>query len=72
MKFSVHPIGWVRKTRSKTTLVLYKKYQNDLAGFEKLSEIWVIWWFHRNDTPRLRSTLKVHPKGNPARRCGRT
>jgi tRNA (Thr-GGU) A37 N-methylase len=26
----------------------------------------VLWWFDRNDTPHMRSTLKVHPKGNPA------
>ena len=35
-------------------------------GVEKLSEIWVIWWFNRNDNPRMRSNLKVHPRGNPA------
>lgn len=32
----------------------------------KQSKIWVIWWFHCNDTPRMRSTLKVHPRGNLA------
>ncbi|HVO94595.1 MAG TPA: tRNA (N6-threonylcarbamoyladenosine(37)-N6)-methyltransferase TrmO [Terriglobales bacterium] len=66
MKFDVRPIGWVRKTQTKTRIVLYKKYQAGLEGIERRSEIWVLWWFHRNDNSRMRSTLKVHPRGNPA------
>jgi tRNA-Thr(GGU) m(6)t(6)A37 methyltransferase TsaA len=34
---------------------------------EKQSEIWVLWWFDRNDTPEKRSVLQVHPQGNPQR-----
>jgi tRNA-Thr(GGU) m(6)t(6)A37 methyltransferase TsaA len=66
MNFTLRPIGWIRKTKSKTKIVLYKKYQPGLMGVVKLSEIWVFWWFHRNDNPRMRSILKVHPRGNPA------
>ncbi|HZD42136.1 MAG TPA: tRNA (N6-threonylcarbamoyladenosine(37)-N6)-methyltransferase TrmO [Terriglobales bacterium] len=66
MKYLVHPIGWIRKTRRKTQIVLYKKYQPGLAGLEPLSDISVLWWFHRNDTSAKRSILKVHPRGNPA------
>lgn len=66
MKFSVHPIGWIRKTRRKTRIVLYKKYRPGLAGVEPRSEICVLWWFHRNDTSTRRSILEVHPRGNPA------
>ncbi|HXV48129.1 MAG TPA: TrmO family methyltransferase, partial [Candidatus Binatia bacterium] len=66
MKFILRPIGRIRKTRTKTTIALYKKYQPGLMGVEKLSEIWVFWWFNRNDNPRMRSILKVHPRGNPA------
>jgi tRNA-Thr(GGU) m(6)t(6)A37 methyltransferase TsaA len=66
MKLTLRPIGSIRKTRTKTKIVLYKKYQPGLAGVEQLSEIWVLWWFDRNDTAPMRSTLKVHPKGNPA------
>ena len=65
MRFTLYPIGFIRKTKTKTKIVLYKKYESGLAGVEKLSEIWVLWWFHRNDTPRTRATLKVHPRGNP-------
>ena len=24
----------------------------------------VVWWFHKNDTPKKRAVLKVHPRGN--------
>lgn len=66
MKLKLRPIGRIRKTKTKTTIALYKKYQPGLMGVEKHSEIWVIWWFSRNDNPRMRSILKVHPRGNPA------
>jgi tRNA-Thr(GGU) m(6)t(6)A37 methyltransferase TsaA len=66
MKFELRPIGWIRKTKTKTRIVLYKKFQTGLAGVENKTEIWVLWWFHRNDNPRMRSTLKVHPRGDPA------
>jgi tRNA-Thr(GGU) m(6)t(6)A37 methyltransferase TsaA len=66
MTFTLYPVGWIRRTKTKTRIFIYKKYKAGLMLFEKLSEIWVLWWFDRNDTPRMRSTLKVHPKGNPA------
>jgi tRNA-Thr(GGU) m(6)t(6)A37 methyltransferase TsaA len=65
-EFSVHPIGYVRKAEGRTTIVLDKKYQPGLLRFEKLSEVWVLWWFDRNDTPEKRSVLQVHPRGNPS------
>jgi tRNA-Thr(GGU) m(6)t(6)A37 methyltransferase TsaA len=64
-EFKVHPIGYVRKTEDKTTIVLDKKYEPGLLRMEKQSEIWVLWWFDRNDTPEKRSILQVHPRGNP-------
>ena len=66
MKFELHPIGWIRKTKTKTRIVVYKKFQTGLAGIEKKTEIWVLWWFYRNDNRRMRSTLKIHPRGDPA------
>jgi len=66
MKFELRPIGWIRKTKAGTRIVLYKKYQPGLAGVDKKSDLWVLWWFHRNDTPQRRAVLKVHPKGDPA------
>jgi len=54
------------ENKKKTLIVLYKKFQPGLAGVKKNSEIWVICGFHHNDNPRMRSTLKVHPRGDPA------
>lgn len=64
--YTLYPIGWVRKAEGKTTIVIDKKYQPALLGVEELSEIWVLYWFDRNDTPARRSILQVHPRGNPA------
>ena len=64
-EFKVHPIGYVRKADGKTTIVLDKKYEPGLLRMETQSEIWVLWWFDRNDTPEKRSILQVHPRGNP-------
>lgn len=64
-EFKVYPIGYVKKADGKTLIVLDKKYESGLLRLEKLSEIWVLWWFDKNDTPEKRSILQVHPQGNP-------
>lgn len=63
-KFTVHPIGWIRKSEGRTTIVVDKKYQAGLLGLEQFPEVWVLYWFDRNDTPEKRSILQVHPRGN--------
>lgn len=65
-EFKVYPIGHVRKAGGQTTIVLEPKYQPALLGMDAQDEIWVIWWFDRNDTPEQRSILQVHPRGNSA------
>ncbi len=64
-EFKVYPIGYVRKADGRSTIVVNKKFLPALLGVDKLSEIWVLWWFDRNDTPEKRSILQVHPGGNP-------
>ncbi|MBN2296579.1 MAG: tRNA (N6-threonylcarbamoyladenosine(37)-N6)-methyltransferase TrmO [Pirellulales bacterium] len=63
-EFKVYPIGYVRKSQGKTTIVVDKKFQAGLMGLEKFPEVWVLYWFDRNDTPEKRSILQVHPRGN--------
>ena len=65
-EFTVYPIGYVRKAEGRTTIVLEEKYRPALLGVGDLNEIWVLWWFDRNDTPEKRAILQVHPRGNPA------
>ncbi len=64
-EFTMHPIGYVKKPEGRTLIVLDKKYEPALLGVSELSEIWVLWWFDRNDNPEKRSILQVHPRGNP-------
>lgn len=64
-QFTVHPIGWVRMADGHTKIVVDQKYQPALLGLEQFSEVWVLYWFDRNDTPEKRSVLQVHPGGNP-------
>jgi tRNA-Thr(GGU) m(6)t(6)A37 methyltransferase TsaA len=63
--YEVRPIGWVRKSNGRTTLEVGKEYQAALLGVEKLDEIWVLYWFDRNDSLEQRAILQVHPRGNP-------
>lgn len=63
-QFTVYPIGWVRKEGGRTMIEIDKKYQPGLMGLENFSQVWVLYWFDRNDTPEKRSTLQVHPQGN--------
>ena len=68
--YTVTPIGWVRKSEGRTTIVVDKKYQEGLLGLDRFPEVWVLYWFDRNDTPEKRSILQVHPRGdknNPIR-----
>ena len=64
-EFHVHPIGYVRESEERTTIVIDKQYEAGLLRLEGLSHIWVLWWFDKNDTPEKRSILQVHPQGNP-------
>ncbi|TNG03170.1 MAG: tRNA (N6-threonylcarbamoyladenosine(37)-N6)-methyltransferase TrmO [Gammaproteobacteria bacterium] len=63
--YEVSPIGWIRKSNDRTILEVNKEYQAALLGVERLEEIWVLYWFDRNDTPEQRSILQVHPRANP-------
>lgn len=66
--FKVYPIGKVLKKDGRTFIVLDKQYKAGLKGLEKHSYVHVVYWFDRNDTPRKRAVLQVHPradKNNP-------
>jgi len=68
--FTVYPIGKVVRQEGRTLIVVDKKYQEGLMGMEEFSEVTVVYWFDRNDTPENRAILKVHPRGdenNPLR-----
>ena len=63
--YEVYPIGKVVRREGRTLIVVDKKYQEGLMGMEEFSEVTVVYWFDRNDTPKQRAILQVHPHGNP-------
>ncbi len=63
-KFILRPIGSVHKENGRTTLCLNEGVKPALRGLDGFSHVWVLWWFDRNDTPKKRSVLQVHPRGN--------
>ncbi len=65
-KFSVDQIGRVERRAGKIYITVEPALAAGLEGIESFSHLWVIYWFHGNDTPEKRRTLKVHPRGNPA------
>ncbi len=58
----LRPIGLVHKEKAQTSLILNKEFEPALLGLDGFSHVWVLWWFDRNDTPKKRSTLQVHPR----------
>ena len=64
--YQVHPIGWIRKQPGRTVIEVNREYVPALLGVDQLDSIWVLYWFDRNDTPRQRAILQVHPRRDPA------
>lgn len=64
--FRLYPVGVVRKTDDGAWLEVREEFREALLGLEGFSHIHVLFWFHENDTPELRATLRVHPCRNPA------
>lgn len=64
--YGISPIGTVRKQGADTHIVIVEAYKEGLAGLEQFSHIVVLYWFHKNDTPEGRMTLRVHPRRDPA------
>lgn len=64
--YSIHPVGLIRKTEDSACIEILEAYRDAMSGLEGFSHIHVLFWFHENDTPEHRCTLKVHPRNNPA------
>ena len=62
--FRLGPVGKVKKDSGGTTIEIYKEYADALLGLNQFSHVIVLYWFHKNDTPQKRKTLRVHPRGN--------
>jgi tRNA-Thr(GGU) m(6)t(6)A37 methyltransferase TsaA len=64
MTFQLYPVGKVRKRGESSRLEIDETYQAALLGMDCFSHIIVLCWFHQNDSPKGRDTLRVHPRGD--------
>jgi tRNA (adenine37-N6)-methyltransferase len=62
----INPIGLVKAEGDRKVIELRPELAPALDGLSTFSRVWVIFWFHENDAPEKRATLKVHPRRNPA------
>jgi tRNA-Thr(GGU) m(6)t(6)A37 methyltransferase TsaA len=64
--YSIQPVGLIRKKGSTASIEIFEAYRGALLGLEGFSHIHVLFWFHENDTPELRRTLRVRPRKDPS------
>ena len=62
--FKLYPVGKVQKQHGITRLQIFERYRDALKGLDGFSHVLVLYWFDRNDTPKKRSILQVHPRGS--------
>jgi len=65
-KFEISAIGRVHHLQNQVQIKIRPQFGPALEGLDQFSHIWVLYWFHENDTPEKRATLKVRPRRNPA------
>ena len=62
VSFQIFPVGVVNKKVQSTWIEIFEPYADALLGLEGFSHILVLFWFHENDSPDRRKTLRVHPR----------
>ena len=61
-RFTIVPVGFIRKKDDKTRIEIDDRYSDALLGLDGFSHIHVFYWFHKNDSSEKRSVLQVHPR----------
>lgn len=64
--FEIYPIGIVCKGDDGVWIDINSELEEALWGLDSFSHIWVLYWFHQNDTLEQRQTMRVRPRKNPA------
>jgi len=62
--YQIFPVGFVRKKDRTTQIEIRKRLKAALSGLDEFSHMYVLYWFHENDTPQQRSILQVHPRND--------
>ena len=64
--FYLNPVGIVGKSDDRIWIEIFDEFTDGLLGLDGFSHIFVLYWFHQNDTPQKRQTLQVHPRKDPS------
>src|SRR4030042_6809095 len=64
--FCMNPVGVVKTRGEQNFLEIRPEFAPALQGIQDFSHLWVLYWFHGHDRPEERTTLKVHPRRDPA------
>jgi tRNA-Thr(GGU) m(6)t(6)A37 methyltransferase TsaA len=64
--FYLKPVGIVRKSDESVWIEIWDEFADGLLGLDGFSHIFVLFWFHQNDTPQKRQTLQVRPRKDPS------
>lgn len=62
----INPVGQVSSRQDKKARIeIRPELAAALEGLAGFSHVWVLFWFHENDTARQRAILQVHPRRDP-------
>ena len=61
-EFKIFPIGFIKKKDDRAWIEIEAAYSDALLGLDGFSHIYVLYWFHENDTLENRKKLQVHPR----------
>jgi len=62
--YKLSPIGRVDKEGQTVRVRVFDEYADGLLGLDEWSHLNVFYWFDKNDNPRQRGILRVHPRGD--------
>lgn len=62
--FHIFPVGTVHFENGRPLIRIFEEFAPALLNLESFSHLVVLYWFHKNDTPERRATLRVHPRGD--------
>jgi len=66
MQYAVYPVGVLHRRGDGNWTEIFTQFQDAMLGLEGFSHIYVLYWFHKNDSPEKRKTLQVYPRKDPA------
>ena len=66
MQYTIYPVGIMHRRGDDNWIEIFTQYQDAMLGLEGFSHIYVLYWFHENDTTEKRAILQVYPRNDPS------